>query len=138
MREIRAGLVSRLFPAVLLLIIAGVHLNLYLNQEYDKIPTIGGLFLVTVILSTVLDVAVVVVPRWPVEVPVALFAAGILVGYLLTVFLPQGMFLFKEPEISYSGAVSIAAEALAVLLSAMLIVRRLSKQNVGRSAAPAH
>jgi len=138
MQEIRTGLAGRAAPALLLLVIAGVHLNLYLGEEYNEIPTVGTLFLLTVISGVVLALAIVALPRLPIEVPAALFAAGVLGGYLLTLLLPQGLFLFKEPGISFSGYVSIAAEALTVVLSALLFVHRMKHHRFGLSTIPAH
>ncbi len=109
--------------AVLLLVIAGVHLDLYFGQGYRAIPTIGWLFMLTSITSVVLAIAVVVAGRWVLDVSAGLFALGVLGGYVLTLVLPQGLFLFTEPGISLSGAISIAAEGLVAILSGALMVQ---------------
>jgi hypothetical protein len=110
---------SRRVAAAVLLIVTGVvHLNLYVREHYRAIPTVGWLFLLTAISAALLALALVVRPRLVVEVSAGLFALGVLGGYLLTLYLPKGLFDFKEPGISYSGAVSIAAEAGIILVLA--------------------
>ncbi len=125
MSEARAGLVTRLAAMSSLLVIAAVHLNLYFREEYKEIPTVGWLFLLTGISCVLLAVAVLVRPWWLIEASAALFSLGVLGGYLLTLLLPEGLFSFKEPSVSYSGAVSIAAEAAVVLLSALMLAHRV-------------
>lgn len=97
-----------------LLVVAGVHLQLYAGEEYARIPTIGWLFLLTVASAVVLAVALLVSRRLIVGLAVSTFAAGVLGGYVLSLLLPSGIFAFKEPGVSYSGACSMGAEAVAV------------------------
>jgi len=123
-RKARWPFVMRLIGGLLLLLIAGIHLNLYSREEYDKIPTVGVLFLLTAISAVVLAIAFLVRPWRLVEASSGLFALSVLGGYLLTLLLPDGLFGFKEPGISYSGVVSIAAEALTFFVSVVLLTRR--------------
>ncbi len=106
----RAALPWRLAGAALLLLVSGVHLYLYAAEEYHFIPTVGPLFMMTAVVAVVLAVAVVTVQRPIVDIVGALFALSVLGGYLLTLYLPDGLFLFKEPGIYYSGGLSIFAE----------------------------
>lgn len=110
----------RLVGAALLLLTAGVHLYLYAAEQYHFIPTVGPLFIMTGVVAVVLAVAVLVLRRAIVDIAGALFALSVLGGYLLTLYLPNGLFLFKEPGISYSGGLAIFAEvgAAAALLVA--------------------
>ncbi len=121
--------------AFFLVVIAAVHLNLYAREDYDKIPTIDWLFLLTVVTSLALAVGLFVRPGWLTEISSALFVLSVLGGYLLTLYLPHGMFGFKEPGISFSGGISIGAEIAVAVLSLRLIARRRAR-SVGRSLAP--
>jgi hypothetical protein len=96
-------------------VIAVVHLHLYAGEEYNRIPTIGWLFLLTVISGFLLAAWVLVFPSRLAGLASAAFAAGVLGGYVLSLALPNGVFAFKEPGVSYSGGISIAAELLVVL-----------------------
>lgn len=119
---------SRWWPwivtAILLFVVTAIHLNLYLREDYNKIPTIGWLFLLTAVSGVVLAVGVLVRPRALTEAVAGLFAIGVLGAYLLTLLLPNGLFSFKEPGISYSGLFSIVAESAIVLLSILVLSRR--------------
>lgn len=117
-----AALPWRLVGAALLLLTAGVHLYLYAAEQYHFIPTVGPLFIMTGVVAVVLALSVVVLRRAVVDIVGALFALSVLGGYLLTLYLPNGLFLFKEPGISYSGGLAIFAEvgaAVALLVAAM-------------------
>ncbi|MCL4414312.1 MAG: hypothetical protein ACYCUF_01635 [Acidimicrobiales bacterium] len=92
---------------------AVVHLNLYWREDYRLIPTIGWLFLLTVLSALVLAVAMALHPARLVALGSALFALGTLASY--AVALTRPLFGFEEPGISYSGGVAIASEVLAAL-----------------------
>lgn len=114
---------GRLGVPALLAVVGAIHLNLYAGEDYREIPTIGRLFLVTVVTAFVLAV---VVAGWPALWSWTLaggFSLGVLGGYLLTLFLPDGLFGFKEPAVSYSGAASIAAETLIAAGSAIMALK---------------
>jgi hypothetical protein len=95
-----------------LVVVAAVHLNLYLGQGYRHIPTIGWLFLFTVVSAFGLAAAIAVSGQPVLALAAAALALGVLGSYVLTLVLPMGLFLFREPGISYSGGVSMAAEVL--------------------------
>ena len=132
-----AGLLARASSGLLLLVVAAVHLNLYAREDYDKIPTIGLLFLLTVISGVLLAVAVVVKPVGLVLASVGLFALSVLGGYVLSLTLPNGLFSFKEPGISYSGYISIAAEAALIALSLITLARGATRSSTPGSLAAA-
>ena len=123
----------RVVVAVLLIVTGMVHLNLYAREHYRAIPTVGWLFLLTTISAALLAIATVVRPRPVVEVSAGLFALGVLGGYLLTLYLPRGLFDFKEPGISYSGALSIAVEAGIILVLSIAHWRRGGRRRVPTS-----
>jgi plastocyanin len=72
----------RLGGAGLLLAIGGIHLDLWITG-YRHIGTVGELFLVQVVVSFLLALAVLVLPRWYVTAGAAVFAVGTLAGYEL-------------------------------------------------------
>lgn len=122
-----------------LLGIGAAHLELWLGY-YQLIPTIGPLFLFTVVFAWVLALVMTAFPRALVAVIAAVFALATLGGYVLALVLPQGIFLFTEQSISYAGGVAIASEAIgAVALLAWAATRLLgarSTTGATRSAAP--
>jgi len=110
-----ARLLLRIAGAALLIATAAVHLDLYLTG-YRTIPTIGGLFLVQVIVGFVLGLAVLVFRSRLVAAAGALFALATLGGYLLTV--QFGLFGFQEVRTT----AGIAAGLVEVLAFAALAV----------------
>lgn len=102
---------------------AAVHAYLYGPDAYRAIPTVGPLFMLTVVTSGVLAVVVALARRPVVDLLAAVFAVSVLAAYCLTLLLPQGLFLFEEPYVSKAGAVAIAAEVL-VALSLVMAARR--------------
>jgi plastocyanin len=102
-------LAPRLAGAVLLVVTAAIHLDLYLTG-YRDIPTIGWLFLLQIIAAFLLAVAVVLVPGPLAPAAGAGFAISTLGGYLLTVWI--GLFGFQEVRTTagiVAGIVEIAA-----------------------------
>jgi hypothetical protein len=133
--------ILRWTAAALLIVVALVHLNLYQREHYKEIPTVGWLFLLTVISAAMLAVALVARTGWLVDASAAAFALGVVGGYFLTLWLPEGLFHFKEPGVSYSGAISIVAEVgTAVLLGFALLRQRgvaVGHRGAVRSGQPA-
>jgi hypothetical protein len=123
LRKSSVGLVGRIAVPALLLVVGVVHLNLYVREQYHEIPTIGWLFLLTVITSALVAVAVAIRPSWLTLATSGGFPVSVLAGYLLTLWLPSGLFQFKEPGVSYSGAVSISAEVLTAIASIGLFIK---------------
>jgi hypothetical protein len=110
--------------ALSLLMVAAVHLNLYARADYNKIPTVGSLFLLAALSGAVLAAGLLVWHRAILVISAGLFASAVLAGYVLTLLLPDGLFSFKEPGISYSGYISIVAESAIVLFSVLMLVRQ--------------
>jgi hypothetical protein len=131
----RAGLLARAPWGLLLLVVAAVHLNLYAREDYDKIPTIGLLFLLTVISGVSLAVAVVLKPVGLIRASTGLFALSVLGGYVLSLTLPNGLFGFKEPGVSYSGYISIVTEATLIALSLFTLARGATRSRTSGSLA---
>lgn len=98
--------------ALALVGIAAVHLYLYTAESYHAIPTIGPLFLLTVVVSVLMAAAVLALRRPVVDLAAAGFALSVLGGYILALLLPKGIFLFEEPGVYYSGSLAIASEVV--------------------------
>jgi len=108
--------------AGLLVAAAAIHLDLYVTG-YRSIPTIGGLFLLQVIVGFLLAGAVLVTGIWPVAAAGAVFALATLGGYLLSVWV--GLFGFKEIRTT-AGIAAGVVEVAAFAALAALAVRLLS------------
>jgi predicted lipoprotein with Yx(FWY)xxD motif len=106
----------RVTGAGLLIAAAAIHLDLYLTG-YRSIPTIGGLFLLQVIVGFLVGGVVLVTGSRLAAVVGAVFALATLGGYLLSVW--TGLFGFKEVRTTagiVAGVIEVAAfAALAVL-----------------------
>src|SRR5215472_7614503 len=83
----------RVSGALLLAVSAGIHLDLYLTG-YRKIPTIGWLFLLQVIVGFMLTIAALVTRSRLAAAASAALALSTLGAYLLAVWI--GLFGFKE------------------------------------------
>src|SRR6266567_1973040 len=83
----------RVAGALLLVVSAGIHLDLYLTG-YRSIPTIGWLFLVQFLVAFVLAIGALVTHSRLVAVAGAAFALSTLGCYLLAVWI--GLFGYKE------------------------------------------
>src|ERR1700751_827317 len=92
-RESRLQLKLRISGALLLAVSAGIHLDLYLTG-YRKIPTIGWLFLLQVIVGFMLTIAALLTRSRLAAAASAALALSTLGAYLLAVWI--GLFGFKE------------------------------------------
>jgi predicted lipoprotein with Yx(FWY)xxD motif len=113
---ITAGL--RITGAGLLIAAAAIHLDLYLTG-YRTIPTIGGLFLLQVIVGFLAGAVVLVTGSRLAAAAGAVFALATLGGYLLSVWV--GLFGFKEVRTTagiVAGVIEVAAFAALAMLAA--------------------
>jgi predicted lipoprotein with Yx(FWY)xxD motif len=105
----------RISGALLLAVSAGIHLDLYLTG-YRKIPTIGWLFLLQVIVGLVLTIAALVTRSRLAAAASAALALSTLGAYLLAVWI--GLFGFKEIRTRAglaAGLIEVAAFATLAL-----------------------
>src|SRR6476659_9258455 len=105
----------RVAGALLLVVSAGIHLDLYLTG-YRSIPTIGWLFLVQFLVAFVLAIGALVTHSRLVAVAGAAFALSTLGCYLLAVWI--GLFGFKEIRTRAglaAGLIEVAAFATLAL-----------------------
>jgi len=105
----------RISGALLLAVSAGIHLDLYLTG-YRKIPTIGWLFLLQVIVGFMLTIAALVTRSRLAAAASAALALSTLGAYLLAVWI--GLFGFKEIRTRAgmaAGLIEVAAFATLAL-----------------------
>jgi predicted lipoprotein with Yx(FWY)xxD motif len=114
----------RVAGALLLVVSAGIHLDLYLTG-YRSIPTIGWLFLVQFLVAFVLAIGALVTHSRLVAVAGAAFALSTLGCYLLAVWI--GLFGYKEIRTRAgiaAGLIEVAAFATLALAVAIAGTRQ--------------
>jgi predicted lipoprotein with Yx(FWY)xxD motif len=114
----------RVAGALLLVVSAGIHLDLYLTG-YRSIPTIGWLFLVQFLVAFVLAIGALVTHSRLVAVAGAAFALSTLGFYLLAVWI--GLFGYKEIRTRAgiaAGLIEVAAFATLALAVAIAGARQ--------------
>jgi predicted lipoprotein with Yx(FWY)xxD motif len=120
----------RVSGALLLAVSAGIHLDLYLTG-YRKIPTIGWLFLLQVIVGFVLMLAALVTRSRLAAAASAALALSTLGAYLLAVWI--GLFGFKEIR----TRAGIAAGLIEVAAFATLALAAVTADPARHAAGPA-
>jgi predicted lipoprotein with Yx(FWY)xxD motif len=123
----------RISGAVLLAVSAGIHLDLYLTG-YRKIPTIGWLFLLQVIVGFLLAVAALVTRSRLAAAASAALALSTLGAYLLAVWI--GLFGFKEIR-TRAGLAAGLIEVAAFATLALAAVTANSGRHAGAPAGAA-
>ena len=121
---------KRVSGALLLAVSAGIHLDLYLTG-YRKIPTIGWLFLLQVIVGFVLTLAALVTRSRLAAAASAALALSTLGAYLLAVWI--GLFGFKEIR----TRAGIAAGLIQVAAFATLALAAVTADPARHAAGPA-
>jgi predicted lipoprotein with Yx(FWY)xxD motif len=119
----------RISGAVLLAVSAGIHLDLYLTG-YRKIPTIGWLFLLQVIVGFMLTIAALVTRSRLAAAASAALALSTLAAYLLAVWI--GLFGFKEIR----TRAGLAAGLIEVAAFATLALAAVTADSARRASAP--
>ncbi|HEY3647660.1 MAG TPA: hypothetical protein VGL33_06790 [Streptosporangiaceae bacterium] len=125
----RLQLSLRISGAVLLAVSASIHLDLYLTG-YRKIPTIGWLFLLQVIVGFMLTIAALVTRSRLAAAASAALALSTLAAYLLAVWI--GLFGFKEIR----TRAGLAAGLIEVAAFATLALAAVTADSVRRAATP--
>ena len=120
----------RVSGALLLAVSAGIHLDLYLTG-YRKIPTIGWLFLLQVIVGFMLTMAALVTRSRLAAAASAALALSTLGAYLLAVWI--GLFGFKEIR----TRAGIAAGLIEVAAFATLALAAVTADPARHAGAPA-
>jgi predicted lipoprotein with Yx(FWY)xxD motif len=130
----RLQLRLRISGALLLAVSAGIHLDLYLTG-YRKIPTIGWLFLLQVIVGFVLTIAALVTRSRLAAAASAGLALSTLGAYLLAVWI--GLFGFREIRTRAgiaAGLIEVAAFATLALAAVTAGPARHASSRAGVSA----
>ena len=142
--RLRAPLMAlvRLLAAISLLAVAGVHIQLYIVEDYRVIPTIGPLFLLTFIGGVMLGFYLLIPAsrnagrfRLLVDAVAALagwfVAAGALVGVLVSEHTP--LFGWMEHGYRFAIVFAIVSEAVAIVALTILLVdgRVTARRNQG-------
>ena len=125
----RLQLRLRISGAVLLAVSASIHLDLYLTG-YRKIPTIGWLFLLQVIVGFMLTIAALVTRSRLAAAASAALALSTLAAYLLAVWI--GLFGFKEIR----TRAGLAAGLIEVAAFATLALAAVTADSVRHAATP--
>jgi predicted lipoprotein with Yx(FWY)xxD motif len=120
----------RISGALLLAVSAGIHLDLYLTG-YRKIPTVGWLFLLQVIVGFVLTIAALVTRSRLAAAASAALALSTLGAYLLAVWI--GLFGFKEIR----TRAGLAAGLIEVAAFATLALAAITADSIRHASAPA-
>ena len=120
----------RISGAVLLAVSAGIHLDLYLTG-YRKIPTIGWLFLLQVLVGFMLTIAALVTRSRLAAAASAALALSTLGAYLLAVWI--GLFGFKEIR----TRAGLAAGLIEVAAFATLALAAVTANSGRHAGAPA-
>jgi predicted lipoprotein with Yx(FWY)xxD motif len=118
--------------AILLAVSAGIHLDLYLTG-YRKIPTIGWLFLLQVIVGFMLTIAALVTRSRLAAAASAALALSTLAAYLLAVWI--GLFGFKEIR-TRAGLAAGLIEVAAFATLALAAVTADFGRHAGAATAP--
>ena len=97
--------VTRGLAAAGVLLSAALHLELWDVENFRSIATIGPLFLLNAIGGLGMGVGLLVWRHWLPGLAAAGFGASTLVGFYLSVYLPHGLFGFKEGLPTSSAAI---------------------------------
>jgi predicted lipoprotein with Yx(FWY)xxD motif len=124
----------RISGALLLAVSAGIHLDLYLTG-YRKIPTIGWLFLLQVIVGLVLTIAALVTRSRLAAAASAALALSTLGAYLLAVWI--GLFGFKEIRTRAGLAVGLIEVAAFATLALAAVTADAARRAGAPGAVPA-
>jgi hypothetical protein len=128
----RSPTITRTLGAVALLVIGGVHFQQYHFGFYSSIPTIGPLFLANFIAATALGVFLVSPFRARgrlgtlLDEVAALAGVGLAAGGFVALVISEHtpLFGFREHGYRFAIVLALAAEALAVTLLSLFLVRR--------------
>lgn len=127
----------RVVTAGLLAGISVIHLDLWASHGYQRIPTIGPLFLLTGAAGAILTVACLAAPRTRAGVVAAVsvvFAAGALGALIISVTV--GLFGFIDSSTAPLFNQAIAVESAAVVAATLLWAT--SRQRRGTRRARHH
>lgn len=137
---------ARRLGAVAVLAIGAVHLQQYIVENVWAYPTVATLFLLNVIGSGIVGIALLaplerVLPKRPADAAVAVLATTALLiaaGSLVFLFISESSSLFGFTETGYRTPIVLAiiAEGATILLLAPVLARSLARAVYRRSEPP--
>ncbi|MTD59252.1 hypothetical protein [Amycolatopsis pithecellobii] len=113
---------------------AWVHYDLYANQGFSDIQTIGPLFLVNVVAGVVLAVAVLLWHHWLPVLGAIGFGAATLGAYLISLT-PGGLFGVHEQFVMASEVWGVVTEAGCVVFGIALLLLMVRSRTGARAVA---
>jgi hypothetical protein len=127
-RRGRATGVLRTLGALAVLVVGAVHLQQYVGDHFDVVPTIGPLFLLNFAGATVIGLGLLVpaMRMRPIHLLLALGGIGLAATSFVFLFISEHQPLFGFQDYGYRPGIliALAAEAVAVVaLAAYLAVR---------------
>jgi hypothetical protein len=125
----------RLLGAALILIVAGVHFQQYVDFM-SEVPTVGVLFLLNAAGGTGLALALLS-PEAQLRTLAALGAIGLCLGSLVSIAiaLQSSFFSYSEPSLRFPIVIAIVSELLALPVLALLARPGPSKPAATRAPA---
>lgn len=118
--------VPRFFAVInsgLVLVIGFIHFYLWQFEAYKHIPKIGVLFLLNVITAVIFATLIILWPKLFSALLILGFALITLTFYILSLVLPEGIFLFREVSVTSLGFSSIVSEGLLILMNVVLFTK---------------
>ncbi len=143
MRKLNLSIAARMLGALALLVVGGVHFQVYQYEFYSAIPTIGPLFFVTFVAATGLGLFLLVPIRPPGRLGALVdrlaavagigVAAGAFVGLLISEQTP--IFGFSEQGYRFVIVLALASEAVAVVMLSLFLVRERADDRGSRGGS---
>src|SRR2546430_11705674 len=118
--------------AALAILVAGVHLDLWLFQGYRSIHVIGPLFLLNAAAAAVVAALLLARGGTLVELTGLAYAAGTLAAFLVSVY--HGLFGFLEVLNGTPQLLAAATEAIAIGLLLFTLAHARGGVTLGRSS----
>ncbi|MDQ0380760.1 hypothetical protein [Amycolatopsis thermophila] len=107
---------------------AWVHYNLWANEGFDQISTIGPLFLVNAVAGVVIALAVLVWHHWLPVLAAIGFGAATLGAYLISLT-PGGLFGVREQFVTAAEKWGVITEAGCIVFGiALLFTQRVRRK----------
>jgi hypothetical protein len=124
-RALRAAPRLALLAAALLAVIAGVHLQQYIDF-ISEVPTVGVLFLLNAAGGAALVLALLSDDR-PLRLLAVVGSIGLAAGSLISIAiaLSGSFFGYREPVLRLPIVIAILAEAVAIPVLVLLLLREL-------------
>jgi hypothetical protein len=132
MRKLNLSIAARTLGALALLVVGGVHFQVYQYEFYSAIPTIGPLFLVNFVAATGLGLFLLVPIRPPgrlgalVDRLAAIAGIGVAAGAFVGLLISEQttLFGFREQGYRFVIVLALASEMVAVTVLSLFLARQ--------------